>query len=157
MPALSWCIRRCPRSRRSTADGRSRRAYDPRGGPHGLGFIRGEADVEPDDWFFKAHFYQDPVWPGSLGLESFLQLLKHAAIERWGGAEEMDAVALDAEHRWSYRGQVIPADRLVTVQAVIDRIDDARRTLWADGHLSVDGRVIYQMNDFSVRIRNHAI
>ena len=132
--------------------------FDPRGGPHGLGFIRGEADVNPDAWFFKAHFYQDPVWPGSLGLESFLQLLKHAAVERWGAVNAtIDAVALDNEHRWTYRGQIIPADRLVTVQAVIDRIDDADRTLWASGHLSVDGRVIYQMNDFSVRMDPHAI
>jgi acyl transferase domain-containing protein/3-hydroxymyristoyl/3-hydroxydecanoyl-(acyl carrier protein) dehydratase len=132
--------------------------FDPLGGPIGLGFIRGEADVKPDAWFFKAHFYQDPVWPGSLGLESFLQLLKHVAIERWGWANTtVDAVMLDSEHRWTYRGQILPADRLVTVQAVIDHIDDGRRTLWASGHLWVDGRVIYQMNDFSVRMEPHAI
>jgi hypothetical protein len=80
------------------------------------------------------------------------------AIERWGGADAtVDAVALDIEHHWTYRGQILPADRLVTVQAVIDRIDDIRRTLWASGHLWVDGRVIYQMNDFSVRMDPHAI
>ena len=37
------------------------------GGPHGLGFVRGSADVNPGAWFFRAHFYQDPGWPGSLG------------------------------------------------------------------------------------------
>src|SRR5262249_41941848 len=46
------------------------------GGPHGLGVIRGSARVEPDAWFFQAHFLDDPVWPGSLGLEALLQLLK---------------------------------------------------------------------------------
>ncbi|MDH4026126.1 MAG: type I polyketide synthase, partial [Desulfuromonadales bacterium] len=56
------------------------------GGPQNLGFIRGSKLVDPDEWFFKAHFYQDPVCPGSLGLESFLQLLKVAAVKRWGGA-----------------------------------------------------------------------
>ncbi|MDX1970700.1 MAG: hypothetical protein SFV23_26270, partial [Planctomycetaceae bacterium] len=55
------------------------------GGPHGLGFVRGSVDVDPAMWFFQAHFYQDPVWPGSLGLESFLQLLQVYAAERWGG------------------------------------------------------------------------
>ena len=50
--------------------------FVPDGGPHGLGLIRGSKAVDPAEWFFKAHFYQDPVWPGSLGLESFLQLLK---------------------------------------------------------------------------------
>ena len=39
------------------------------GGPQGLGFLRGTTPVNPEAWFFKAHFYQDPVWPGSLGLE----------------------------------------------------------------------------------------
>ena len=56
----------------------------PDGGPHGLGFIVGSKDVDPAEWFFKAHFYQDPVCPGSLGLESFLQLLKVHAVQRWG-------------------------------------------------------------------------
>jgi 3-hydroxymyristoyl/3-hydroxydecanoyl-(acyl carrier protein) dehydratase len=51
-------------------------AYIPDGGAKGLGLVVGSIDVDPEFWFFKAHFYQDPVWPGSLGLESFLQLLK---------------------------------------------------------------------------------
>src|SRR5207248_6283694 len=45
----------------------------PRGGPHGLGFIAGSKRVDPAEWFFRAHFFQDPVCPGSLGLESLLQ------------------------------------------------------------------------------------
>ncbi len=54
----------------------------PGGGRAGLGRLRGVKRVDPDEWFFKAHFFQDPVCPGSLGLECFLQLLKargHAA------------------------------------------------------------------------------
>ncbi|HSO20028.1 MAG TPA: hypothetical protein VLT88_11240, partial [Desulfosarcina sp.] len=58
------------------------------GGPHGLGVIRGSKPVDPEEWFFKAHFYQDPVWPGSLGLESFLQLLTIVAARRWGVAPD---------------------------------------------------------------------
>ncbi len=60
-------------------------AFVPDGGPNGLGFLQGAKAVDPSEWFFKAHFYQDPVIPGSLGLESLLQLLKVAAVERWGG------------------------------------------------------------------------
>ena len=56
------------------------------GGPHGLGFIRGSTLVDPSAWFFAAHFMNDPVWPGSLGLESLLQLLKVMAASRWGEA-----------------------------------------------------------------------
>src|SRR5918993_1511529 len=44
-------------------------SFVPDGGPKGIGFIEGRKKVRPDEWFFKAHFHQDPVWPGSLGLE----------------------------------------------------------------------------------------
>jgi 3-hydroxymyristoyl/3-hydroxydecanoyl-(acyl carrier protein) dehydratase len=121
------------------------------GGPHGLGYVRGTRRVNPDEWFFKAHFYQDPVCPGSLGLESMLQLLKAFAHDRWG-AGRFECMALNERHQWLYRGQYTPVNQLVTVEAVIKRIDDAGRTLVADGYLMVDGIVIYQMTDFTLRM-----
>ncbi len=127
--------------------------FVPDGGPHGLGFIEGRKAVNPEEWFFKAHFYQDPVWPGSLGLEAFLQLLKAAAVEYWPDADPVSFLACpDKPHRWRYRGQVVPTSKEVTVQAVITGRDDAARKLAADGVLLVDGLVIYQMNDFTLRL-----
>jgi 3-hydroxymyristoyl/3-hydroxydecanoyl-(acyl carrier protein) dehydratase len=129
------------------------------GGPHGLGYIRGSVAVDPAAWFFQAHFYQDPVWPGSLGLESFLQLLKLLAVERWGGSAEaaFAAIALNRPHEWIYRGQVIPRDKTVTVDVVVTAVDDAGLTLTAGGFLTVDGRVIYQMIDFTVQVMNEGM
>ena len=100
--------------------------FVPDGGPAGLGYLRGVKEVDPDEWFFKAHFYQDPVTPGSLGLESFLQLMKFAAVERWGWREGdiLAAVALERQHRWLYRGQIFPANSRVTVEAWITAVDD---------------------------------
>ena len=128
--------------------------FVPDGGPQGLGYLRGVKRVDPDEWFFKAHFYEDPVTPGSLGLESFVQLLKFAAVERWGWqpGNVFEAAALGARHRWLYRGQIVPANSRVTVEAWVTAADDDRRLVTADGFLSVDGKVIYQMNDFTVRI-----
>ena len=131
--------------------------YDPEGGPNGLGFIEGSARVKKEAWFFKAHFYQDPVWPGSLGLESFMQLLKVFAWERWqdelqSGEFSFESMALNQVHQWVYRGQILPVDDKVTIQAVITEIDDQTRTIKADGFLTVDGRIIYQMKDFALRI-----
>jgi acyl transferase domain-containing protein/3-hydroxymyristoyl/3-hydroxydecanoyl-(acyl carrier protein) dehydratase len=120
------------------------------GGLSGLGFVQGGKRVEPSEWFFKAHFYQDPVCPGSLGLESLLQLLKAAAVERWPETTQFEAMTGRA-HQWTYRGQVVPGDREVTVQAVVTERDDAARRLTADGLLAVDGRVIYQMKGFTLR------
>jgi 3-hydroxymyristoyl/3-hydroxydecanoyl-(acyl carrier protein) dehydratase len=126
--------------------------FVPDGGPNGLGYIRGIKDVDPDEWFFKAHFYEDPVTPGSLGLESFVQLMKFAAVNRWGWQDgaAVAAVAHGRKHRWLYRGQVVPTNNRVTVTAWITAVDDRNRIMTADGFLSVDGKTIYQMNDFTV-------
>jgi 3-hydroxymyristoyl/3-hydroxydecanoyl-(acyl carrier protein) dehydratase len=124
------------------------------GGPHGLGFIRALKVVDPDEWFFDAHFYQDPVCPGSLGLESFVQLLKYMAIQRWGGDQDttFEVTALQSRHKWSYRGQIIPANKEIKVEASISARDDEQRVITADGFLSVDGKTIYAMHDFSVKL-----
>lgn len=130
--------------------------FVPDGGPQRLGYIRGIKDVDPEEWFFKAHFYEDPVTPGSLGLESFIQLLKFAAVERWGWQEGslVTAVALQHKHRWLYRGQVVPTNSRVTVSAWITAVDDQQKVLTADGFLAVDGKLIYQMNDFTVTMES---
>ena len=124
----------------------------PDGGPEGLGWIQGSIDVDPGKWFFEAHFYQDPVWPGSLGLEAFVQLLKSYAVERWrlDPTAEFQTLPSDTRHRWGYRGQIVPGCQRVEVYANMTAVDDERRTLMADGFLSVDGRTIYSMNDFSL-------
>jgi len=131
--------------------------YIPDGGPNELGFIEAIANVKEDAWFFKAHFYEDPVWPGSLGLESFMQLLKVFAWERWQddlepGQFVFESMALNQPHEWIYRGQILPVDDKVTIQAVITEIDDQAKIIKADGFLTVDGRIIYQMKDFALRI-----
>jgi len=124
------------------------------GGPHGLGVVQGSTGVDPDAWFFKAHFRDDPVWPGSLGLESLLQLLKIVVAKRWdaGARSVFESPAIGQSHHWTYRGQIVPANDRVTVSATIKVCDDRALLLVADGHLVVDGKVIYQMNDFSLRL-----
>jgi 3-hydroxymyristoyl/3-hydroxydecanoyl-(acyl carrier protein) dehydratase len=118
---------------------------------HGLGWVEGRARVNPDAWFFRAHFYQDPVWPGSLGLESLVQLMKVYAHRRWGDPPAgWQAMAPGRPHRWTYRGQILPTASEVTIQANITGVDDDRRILTADGLLAVDGRMIYQMSDFTL-------
>ena len=83
--------------------------FIPKGGPNRLGFIRGSKKVDPNEWFFKAHFYQDPVTPGSLGVEAFIQLLKFVATRRWGALSETVFETMNEKHqcsiadRWSPR------------------------------------------------------
>ena len=129
--------------------------FDPEGGPSGLGFVTGTKRVDPEEWFFKAHFYQDPVCPGSLGIESLIQLVKFTALKRWPhlvSTHRFEALA-GSRHEWIYRGQVIPANREVTVTAVITRAEEGPSpSLAADGWLAVDGLVIYEMKGFGVRL-----
>ena len=127
----------------------------PEGGPAGLGYIKGIKEVDPGEWFFKAHFFQDPVCPGSLGVESFLQLLKFAAIEKWGHgliSSRFEMVA-EQEHQWVYRGQIVPENSRVEVEAVITGIkNDPHPFIMADGFLKVDGLYIYEMKNFGIKI-----
>ncbi len=127
----------------------------PAGGPNGLGFYRGYKIVDPDEWFFKAHFFQDPVCPGSLGIESFLQLLKFAALQRWPELETTHRFEMVCNHtqKWSYRGQVIPTNAKVRVDAVITEVQKGEApSLMAEGYLQVDGIYIYKMEKFGIRL-----
>ena len=129
--------------------------FIPDGGPHGLGFIRGVKHVDPDEWFFKAHFYQDPVCPGSLGIESFLQLLKFAAVKRWKKMRNSHnfELLIDKAHTWSYRGQIIPKNKTICVEAIITNIqENPYPMMTANGYLKVDGLVIYKMDNFGIRL-----
>jgi len=57
------------------------RAVHLEGAGQGFGIVRGEKDVSVSEWFFKAHFFQDPVQPGSLGIEALLQLLQFFMLD----------------------------------------------------------------------------
>ena len=86
-----------------------------------------------------------------------IQLLKVAALQYWGEAADsaqpgFESMGIGEPHQWTYRGQILPTDQEVTVQAVIKRLDQGDKILNADGFLSVDGRIIYQMTDFTLKL-----
>jgi 3-hydroxymyristoyl/3-hydroxydecanoyl-(acyl carrier protein) dehydratase len=127
--------------------------YYPKGGLHGVGYIRATKVIDPNEWFFKAHFYQDPVCPGSLGVEGFIQLLKFVAVKRYGQKLAGHWIGfLPAErHTWIYRGQILPGNRHVTVEADITAIvESPEPVIRADGILSVDGLAIYRLENFGI-------
>ncbi|MCK5542103.1 MAG: SDR family NAD(P)-dependent oxidoreductase [Desulfobacterales bacterium] len=126
-----------------------------KGGLYNKGYIKGIKTVNPDEWFFNAHFYQDPVCPGSLGVESFLQLLKFYALQKWQFAPKDFRIeeTLNTVHEWKYRGQIIPSNKQIEICAHIKKvIDGDQPQIIADGALSVDGTCIYEMQDFAVTL-----
>jgi acyl transferase domain-containing protein/3-hydroxymyristoyl/3-hydroxydecanoyl-(acyl carrier protein) dehydratase len=129
--------------------------YLPEGGSARLGFLRGVKWIDPDEWFFKAHFYQDPVCPGSLGIDSFVQLLKFASLQRWPELTSTHRFELltGEAHHWTYRGQILPRNHQVEVELDISAVKETPcPMIKADGFLLVDGLPIYRMQNFGLQL-----
>lgn len=136
--------------------------YWPEAGEAKLGRMRGEKDVVASDWFFKSHFYQDPVQPGSLGLAALVQLVQAYVIER-GLARDMvaprfEAIGTDVRHKWKYRGQIIPTRTLITSEIEVREIvQDAKGLLLrTSGYLWCDGLCIYHFVELPMRVVDDA-
>lgn len=130
--------------------------FDPSGGSAGLGLARGRQQVDPYAWYFKAHFFGDPVQPGSLGLDALVQLLTRAAILKGTDADmpgaHVETIAADMPVKWTYRGQVTPEKKEVTtVMEIIDISDSpGRRIVTGRGSLWCDGLRIYEASPLSI-------
>ncbi|MFH9821317.1 beta-ketoacyl synthase N-terminal-like domain-containing protein [Streptomyces sp. NPDC017230] len=133
-------------------------AYWPDAGEAGLGRLRAEKDVDPGEWFFKAHFFQDPVQPGSLGIEAMCRLLQYYMIERGltDGipSPRFEPVMLGREVTWKYRGQITPETRLIRVDMeILDVGEDARgRWATADATLWSDDTCVYRVQGLGMRV-----
>jgi 3-hydroxymyristoyl/3-hydroxydecanoyl-(acyl carrier protein) dehydratase/malonyl CoA-acyl carrier protein transacylase len=132
--------------------------YWPEDGAAGLGRLRAEKDIDPGAWFFRAHFFQDPVMPGSLGVEAMCQLLQWYLMERGATAglpgPRFELIMTGQPLTWKYRGQVLPTDGQVTVELEITAAgrDDRGGYALADGWLWVDGRRIYHVVGLGMRV-----
>ncbi|OAN37617.1 beta-ketoacyl synthase N-terminal-like domain-containing protein [Mycolicibacterium iranicum] len=128
----------------------------PGGGAHGLGRLVAEYDVRPEAWFFKAHFFQDPVQPGSLGLEAMQQAAR-AAVRLAGLAEGRSAfepVAVGQSFSWKFRGQVIPTNGRTRSEIEIVAVtkDEDGVLVVFDGQFWVDDLCIYSTTAMGVRV-----
>ena len=130
----------------------------PTGGRAGLGRLRSEKDVDTEEWFFKAHFFQDPVQPGSLGIEPMLTLLQVFLIETGAGegmaAPRFEALALGVAMTWKYRGQVVPRNKKITIELEVTAVERDERGVLARGVASlwVDGLRIYEAKELGMRV-----
>ncbi len=139
-----------------------RAAVMPDGGEAGLGVVVGEKDVDITEWFFKAHFFGDPVQPGSLGIEALLQLLQFYLIDS-GVADAFESprfepISIGSPLTWKYRGQVTPKNRLITSVMEITEVgaDEAGPFVVGKGSLWCDGLRIYEVEDMAMRVVNGA-
>ncbi len=130
-----------------------------RGPADGPGRIRTEKTIRPSDWFFKAHFFQDPVQPGSLGLDALLQAVQFYIIHfRLAQGIPEPAFEIDPPLAWKYRGQVLPAARGIELEVKLKQIErsGAGLRVRAEGWLSADKVRIYHFSDFGLRVISRA-
>ncbi|MBZ0282366.1 MAG: PfaB family protein [Anaerolineae bacterium] len=132
---------------------------DIHGGKHGQGYIYATKTVHPSDWYFACHFHQDPVMPGSLGLETVTQAIQTYVLQagldknlqspRFGHVEDHEAV-------WKYRGQVLGNTSSVDVEVHIKQVQYVNHeiNITADASLWKDTLRIYEFKDVGVRLVN---
>ncbi|MEM7205043.1 MAG: beta-ketoacyl synthase N-terminal-like domain-containing protein [Planctomycetota bacterium] len=130
------------------------------GGKAQLGRLRTRQTIQPEAWYFKAHFYEDPVQPGSLGLEALIQASRALlSLKGWlAGIPNpvWEQPVIGSKLAWRYRGQVVPTnDAVVTEIEVLeaDVVDGELVTLQVYGTQWVDGLRIYEVPAFAVRVR----
>jgi len=130
----------------------------PHGGAAGLGEVRAVKDIDCAEWFFKAHFFQDPVQPGSLGIEAMLQALQfhmlHAGMDAGLANARFEPIALERPHKWKYRGQVLPRHRRVHTTLEVTEVGRDGRGVYALANASLwaDGQRIYEIDGLGMRI-----
>ncbi len=128
------------------------------GGQHGRGYVYAEATVDPGAWFFKSHFYQDPVMPGSLGVQAIQQALQAYAIhEGLGAGLAHPTFTQIPDHRvsWKYRGQIQPEDGALALEAHVREVRErpGEVILVGDASLWKADRRIYEVNGTGIGIR----
>ncbi|WP_330253464.1 beta-hydroxydecanoyl-ACP dehydratase [Nocardia sp. NBC_00565] len=127
------------------------------GGKYSAGYLHSLREIDPSDWYFARHFHLDPVIPGSLGVESVIH-----AVQEWmldaGFADTISdpvfRIPSDIAFSWRYRGQFLPTDATVRLEAHIKEIRRGAHgvTVIADGSLWKPGLRIYEVIDLAIEL-----
>ncbi|GIU42648.1 beta-ketoacyl synthase N-terminal-like domain-containing protein [Shewanella algidipiscicola] len=126
------------------------------GGTEGLGYLYAERTIDPSDWFFQFHFHQDPVMPGSLGVEAIIETMQTYAISKDLGAgfKNPKFGQILSNIKWKYRGQINPLNKQMSMDVSITSIKDegGKKVITGNASLSKDGLRIYEVTDIAICI-----
>jgi len=121
-------------------------------------YLHGLRANDPQSWFYACHFAQDPVMPGSLGVEAILEAAQlyalHAGLTK-DFRSPVFGISLDRPMTWKYRGQILPSHRQMKVDVHITAVEQAEGqvTLLADASLWADATRIYEIMNAGVCLR----
>ncbi|GIU37412.1 eicosapentaenoate synthase subunit PfaC [Shewanella schlegeliana] len=126
------------------------------GGSEGLGYLYAERTIDPSDWFFQFHFHQDPVMPGSLGVEAIIETMQAYAISKDLGAGFTNPKfgQILSNIKWKYRGQINPLNKQMSMDVSITSVkdDNGKKVITGNASLSKDGLRIYEVFDIAICI-----
>src|SRR5439155_341407 len=130
---------------------------DPAGGRFGIGLVRAELDIHPDDWFLTCHFVDDMVMPGTLMYECCLHTLR-IFLMRLGWVGEMGATACEpvigVNSRLKCRGQVTASTKTVTYEVTVKELGYRPEPYCiADALMYADGKPIVEITDMSLQMK----
>lgn len=132
--------------------------YTPNAGQYKQGLIQGEKTLTPDEWFYANHFYQDPVMPGSLGVEAIVQGI-WSSLRVLAEKVRFKKSVIDYSNEqpliWKYRGQVLPANKNVRFEIHLQNspADVSNPHYQADADFWIDDRKIYTIKNISMTLR----
>jgi 3-oxoacyl-(acyl-carrier-protein) synthase/3-hydroxymyristoyl/3-hydroxydecanoyl-(acyl carrier protein) dehydratase len=128
---------------------------DPEGGEKGLGRVVGRRFVDKQDWYYPCHFHDDPVMPGSLGIEAALQALRALAEGKpHRSISEKVEWPLDSEWKWEFRGEVRPGTNELTVLVeVLEKKKVGQQIEWiGEAIVAREGKRIYRLPRISLLV-----
>ncbi|VAX08948.1 omega-3 polyunsaturated fatty acid synthase subunit, PfaC [hydrothermal vent metagenome] len=127
------------------------------GGKYGKGYVHSMNVIDASDWFYPCHFYQDPVMPGSLGVEAMIQSIQVYVLQQdlAKGFQNPRFGLVEDEAKWCYRGQIIPDNKQMTLEIHIKEIREntGRIDILVDGNLWKDGLRIYSVESIGLSIQ----
>ena len=113
-------------------------------------------EVNPQDWFFPCHFHEDPVMPGSLGLEAIIQTLQAFALQKGLGDSFNNPRFSPVKSKvvWKYRGQIVPQNKYMQLDLHVKNITkkDGEIIISADANLWREDLRIYEISDIVLGI-----
>ncbi|MCP4368507.1 MAG: type I polyketide synthase, partial [Deltaproteobacteria bacterium] len=131
-------------------------SLDPVGGRYGLGSIKAQSDIHPNDWFLTCHFKDDMVMPGTLMYECCAHTLR-IFIQRIGWVTDKPKVCYEpvtgVESVLKCRGPVTPKTSHVTYEVDIKELGYAPEPfVIADANMYADGHHIVMFKDMSMKM-----
>ena len=129
-------------------------------GQYGKGYIHATKFIKPFEWFFTCHFYQDPVTPGSLGVEAIHQAMQVFALQQDLGKDFRSPKFVQLPNhttKWKYRGQILTHVKEMHLEIHIKTIErrGSQLAIIGDAYLWNEGMRIYQITDLGLGIESN--